>query len=88
MGFIPVYFSRPNRAASQANRCNALPFAPIPPAIAGLSARGPRSLYDNPVSQGGLAIGVELVGRPYDDEPILELAVCLEEAQGLFAGMG
>jgi Asp-tRNA(Asn)/Glu-tRNA(Gln) amidotransferase A subunit family amidase len=35
-----------------------------------------------------LAIGVELVGRPYDDEPILELAVCLEEAQGLFAGMG
>jgi Asp-tRNA(Asn)/Glu-tRNA(Gln) amidotransferase A subunit family amidase len=40
------------------------------------------------VSQGGLPIGVELVGRPHDDGLILELAVRLEGAQGLFAGMG
>jgi len=33
-------------------------------------------------------IGVELVRRSYDDEPILEPAVRLEEAQGLFAGLG
>ena len=32
--------------------------------------------------------GWDRVGRPHDDEPILELAVCLEEAQGLFAGVG
>jgi amidase len=31
-------------------------------------------------SQAGLPIGIQLVGRPYDDELLLELAVRLEEA--------
>jgi len=36
------------------------------------------------VSAEGLPIGVQLVGRPYDDELLLELAVRLEEARGPF----
>jgi Asp-tRNA(Asn)/Glu-tRNA(Gln) amidotransferase A subunit family amidase len=34
------------------------------------------------VSRGGLPMGVQLVGRPYEDELLLELAVRLEEARG------
>lgn len=34
----------------------------------------------------GLPVGVQLVGRPWEDEAVLELAVRLEEARGPFAG--
>jgi amidase len=34
----------------------------------------------------GLPIGIQLVGRPYEEELILELAVRLEEARGPFPG--
>jgi len=36
------------------------------------------------LSREGLPIGVQLVGRPYQDELLLELAVRLEEARGPF----
>ena len=38
------------------------------------------------MSATGLPIGVQLVGRPYEEELILELAVRLENARGPFAG--
>jgi Asp-tRNA(Asn)/Glu-tRNA(Gln) amidotransferase A subunit family amidase len=38
------------------------------------------------MSAEGLPIGVQLVGRPYEEELILELAVRLEIARGPFAG--
>jgi amidase len=38
------------------------------------------------MSSDGLPIGVQLIGRPYEDETILEVAVRLEEARGEFAG--
>jgi Asp-tRNA(Asn)/Glu-tRNA(Gln) amidotransferase A subunit family amidase len=34
------------------------------------------------VSEEGLPVGVQLVGRPYEDELLLDLAVRLEEARG------
>ena len=37
------------------------------------------------VSREGLPIGVQLVGRPYEEERILDLAVRLEKARGPFA---
>ena len=37
------------------------------------------------VSQQGLPIGVQLLGHPYEDELLLELAVQLEEARGVLA---
>jgi amidase len=36
------------------------------------------------MSAEGLPIGVQLVGRPYDEEVLLELAVRLEKARGVF----
>jgi amidase len=36
------------------------------------------------ISREGLPVGVQLLGRPYDDELLLELAVRLEEARGPF----
>jgi len=39
-------------------------------------------------SAGGLPIGVQLVGRPYEEELLLELAVRLENARGPFAPAG
>ena len=39
------------------------------------------------VSREGLPIGVQLVGRPYEDELLLELAVRLEEARGPWVGV-
>jgi amidase len=38
------------------------------------------------MSADGLPIGVQLVGRPFEEEAILELAVRLENARGVFAG--
>jgi Asp-tRNA(Asn)/Glu-tRNA(Gln) amidotransferase A subunit family amidase len=35
-------------------------------------------------SEEGLPIGVQLVGRPWDDELLFELGVRLEEARGSF----
>jgi Asp-tRNA(Asn)/Glu-tRNA(Gln) amidotransferase A subunit family amidase len=32
----------------------------------------------------GLPVGIQLIGRPYDEELLLELAVRLEEARGPF----
>jgi Asp-tRNA(Asn)/Glu-tRNA(Gln) amidotransferase A subunit family amidase len=37
-------------------------------------------------STDGLPVGVQLVGRPYSEEILLELAVRMEEARGNFAG--
>ncbi|HUI57339.1 MAG TPA: amidase family protein, partial [Bryobacteraceae bacterium] len=34
------------------------------------------------ISREGLPIGIQLVGRPYEDELLLELAVLLEETRG------
>ena len=39
------------------------------------------------MSAEGLPIGVQLVGRPYEEELILELAVRLENARGPFADL-
>ena len=38
------------------------------------------------MSAEGLPIGVQLIGRPYEEEQILEVAVRLEEARGPFPG--
>ena len=38
------------------------------------------------MSGEGLPIGVQLIGRPYEEELILEVAARLEEARGLFPG--
>jgi amidase len=38
------------------------------------------------VSTEGLPIGVQLMGRPYEDELLLEIAVRLEEARGVWSG--
>ena len=37
-------------------------------------------------SSDGLPIGVQLMGRPYEDELLLEIAVRLEEARGPWGG--
>jgi Asp-tRNA(Asn)/Glu-tRNA(Gln) amidotransferase A subunit family amidase len=39
------------------------------------------------MSRSGLPIGVQLMGRPYEDELLLDLAVRLEEARGPWAGL-
>ena len=39
------------------------------------------------LSSEGLPIGVQLVGRPYEDELLLELAIRLEEARGVWPGI-
>lgn len=36
------------------------------------------------VTEGGLPVGIQLVGRPYEDELLIELAIRLEEARGQF----
>ena len=38
------------------------------------------------MSAEGLPVGVQLIGRPYEEELILEVAVRLEEARGAFPG--
>jgi amidase len=38
------------------------------------------------LSEAGLPVGVQLVGRPYEDELLLDLAVRLEEARGAWTG--
>jgi Asp-tRNA(Asn)/Glu-tRNA(Gln) amidotransferase A subunit family amidase len=35
---------------------------------------------------GGLPVGVQLIGRPYEDELLLEIAVRLEDARGVWTG--
>jgi Asp-tRNA(Asn)/Glu-tRNA(Gln) amidotransferase A subunit family amidase len=37
------------------------------------------------ISAEGLPIGIQLIGRPYEEELILDLAVRLENARGPFA---
>jgi Asp-tRNA(Asn)/Glu-tRNA(Gln) amidotransferase A subunit family amidase len=36
---------------------------------------------------GGLPIGIQLVGRPFEDELLLEIAIRLEESRGPFVGV-
>ena len=36
------------------------------------------------IDESGLPVGIQLVGRPYEDELLLELAIRLEEARGPF----
>jgi Asp-tRNA(Asn)/Glu-tRNA(Gln) amidotransferase A subunit family amidase len=38
------------------------------------------------MSADGLPIGVQLIGRPYEEELILDVAVRLEEARGPLPG--
>ena len=38
------------------------------------------------VSEGGLPIGVQMIGRPFEDELVLEVAERLEEARGTWIG--
>ena len=38
-------------------------------------------------NDAGLPIGVQLMGRPYEDELLLELAIRLEEARGVWSGL-
>lgn len=38
------------------------------------------------IDERGMPVGVQLVGRPFEEELLLELAVRLEEARGPFAG--
>ena len=38
-----------------------------------------------PGSPGGLPIGIQLIGRPWEEELLLELAIRIEEARGVFA---
>jgi Asp-tRNA(Asn)/Glu-tRNA(Gln) amidotransferase A subunit family amidase len=38
------------------------------------------------VTETGLPVGVQIVGRPYSEELILEVALRLEEARGPFPG--
>lgn len=38
------------------------------------------------LDENGLPIGVQLIGRPYEEELLLELAIRLEEARGAFPG--
>jgi Asp-tRNA(Asn)/Glu-tRNA(Gln) amidotransferase A subunit family amidase len=39
------------------------------------------------LSTDGLPIGIQLIGRPYEDELLLELAIRLEEARGVWPGL-
>jgi Asp-tRNA(Asn)/Glu-tRNA(Gln) amidotransferase A subunit family amidase len=39
------------------------------------------------LSSEGLPIGIQLMGRPYEDELLLELAIRLEEARGVWPGV-
>jgi Asp-tRNA(Asn)/Glu-tRNA(Gln) amidotransferase A subunit family amidase len=39
------------------------------------------------ISTEGLPIGIQLMGRPYEDELLLELAIRLEEARGVWPGI-
>ena len=38
------------------------------------------------MSADGLPIGIQIVGRPWDEETIIDIAVRLEQARGVFAG--
>ncbi len=38
------------------------------------------------MDENGLPIGIQIVGRPYGEELLLEVAIRLEEARGAFAG--
>ena len=38
------------------------------------------------LSSGGLPVGIQLVGRPFSDELLLEIALRLEEARGVWIG--
>ncbi len=44
----------------------------------------PAAVIPFSVSQNGLPIGVQIIGRPWEEETILEVAVRLEEARGPF----
>ena len=39
------------------------------------------------VSSAGVPIGVQLMGRPFEDEILLEIAIRLEQARGPWAGI-
>jgi len=39
------------------------------------------------VSSAGVPIGVQLMGRPFEDELLLEIAIRLEQARGVWAGI-
>jgi Asp-tRNA(Asn)/Glu-tRNA(Gln) amidotransferase A subunit family amidase len=38
------------------------------------------------ISSEGLPVGIQLVGRPYEDELLMEIALRLEEARGPWTG--
>jgi Asp-tRNA(Asn)/Glu-tRNA(Gln) amidotransferase A subunit family amidase len=39
------------------------------------------------VSSAGVPIGVQLMGRPFEDELLLGIAIRLEQARGAWAGI-
>jgi Asp-tRNA(Asn)/Glu-tRNA(Gln) amidotransferase A subunit family amidase len=39
------------------------------------------------VSRAGIPIGIQLMGRPFEDEMLLEIAIRLEQARGAWAGI-
>jgi Asp-tRNA(Asn)/Glu-tRNA(Gln) amidotransferase A subunit family amidase len=57
-------------------------FQAMMPAVVANALGLPAVAIPMAVSRGGLPIGVQLMGRPYEDELLLELAVRLEEARG------
>jgi Asp-tRNA(Asn)/Glu-tRNA(Gln) amidotransferase A subunit family amidase len=38
------------------------------------------------ISSGGLPLGIQLMGRPYGDELLLDIAIQLEQARGPWTG--
>jgi Asp-tRNA(Asn)/Glu-tRNA(Gln) amidotransferase A subunit family amidase len=39
------------------------------------------------VSEVGVPLGIQLVGRPFEDELLMEVAIRLEESRGPFVGL-
>jgi Asp-tRNA(Asn)/Glu-tRNA(Gln) amidotransferase A subunit family amidase len=57
------------------------------PALVANALGLPAAVVPMTMSADGLPIGVQLVGRPYEDELLLELAIRLEEARGVWPGI-
>jgi len=62
-------------------------FQAMMPAVVANVLGLPAVTFPMAVSRQGLPLGVQLMGRPYEDERLLEAAVRLEEARGIWAGL-
>ena len=63
-------------------------FQAMMPAVVANALGLPAVTVPMALSQAGLPLGVQLMGRPYADEGLLEAAVRLEEARGPWEGIG